>query len=280
MARRRRKPGLEKLLKSLAQLPWPVCLVLAVAAYFGFGILAARPVPDSTNLTNMGEMLIGEWLHVAGAVGQLLAPILLCIAAIMSFVAQRHRSGLLRKSQSTSGDTTINAMRWQDFEQVVFAWLETKNYSVTETATGADGGVDLIAKRDGEITLVQCKHWRATKVGVSVVRELYGLIAAQNATHGIVVSIGEFTETAHEFASGRNIELIDMRRLLREQGNKPHTPEPGPELNLEASNSQATRCPHCGSPMVRRVAKKGLNAGNEFFGCRRFPSCRGTREIK
>lgn len=38
-----------------------------------------------------------------------------------------------------------------------------------------------------------------------------------------------------------------------------------------------TGCPVCGGPMVRRQAKRGANAGNHFFGCSRYPACKGTR---
>lgn len=34
-------------------------------------------------------------------------------------------------------------------------------------------------------------------------------------------------------------------------------------------------CPRCSSQMVRRVAKSGENAGKEFWGCTKFPACRG-----
>lgn len=34
-------------------------------------------------------------------------------------------------------------------------------------------------------------------------------------------------------------------------------------------------CPVCSSPMVKRSAKRGANAGNEFWGCPRYPSCKG-----
>jgi DNA-binding helix-hairpin-helix protein with protein kinase domain len=40
--------------------------------------------------------------------------------------------------------------------------------------------------------------------------------------------------------------------------------------------SQVT-CPRCGSSMVRRTANQGPNAGGGFWGCSRFPQCRGTR---
>lgn len=33
-------------------------------------------------------------------------------------------------------------------------------------------------------------------------------------------------------------------------------------------------CPKCGAKLVRRIAKKGANAGNEFWGCSAFPKCR------
>ncbi len=38
-------------------------------------------------------------------------------------------------------------------------------------------------------------------------------------------------------------------------------------------------CPKCGEPMVRRTAKRGKNAGAEFWGCPKFPKCRGVRQV-
>ncbi|TVS08559.1 MAG: hypothetical protein EA417_22595 [Gammaproteobacteria bacterium] len=31
--------------------------------------------------------------------------------------------------------------------------------------------------------------------------------------------------------------------------------------------------------MVKRTASRGANAGKQFWGCSRYPACRGTREI-
>jgi hypothetical protein len=38
-------------------------------------------------------------------------------------------------------------------------------------------------------------------------------------------------------------------------------------------------CPRCSSPMQQRLARQGRNAGNYFWGCSRYPSCKGTRPI-
>ncbi len=37
------------------------------------------------------------------------------------------------------------------------------------------------------------------------------------------------------------------------------------------------RCPRCGGNLVVRVAKKGNNAGNKFYGCSNYPRCRYTK---
>jgi len=38
-------------------------------------------------------------------------------------------------------------------------------------------------------------------------------------------------------------------------------------------------CPNCGAPMISRVARRGAYEGETFYGCTRFPSCRGKRSI-
>ena len=41
--------------------------------------------------------------------------------------------------------------------------------------------------------------------------------------------------------------------------------------------SRAPSCPECGSPMQQRKARKWPNTGQSFWGCTRYPACRGTR---
>jgi hypothetical protein len=36
-------------------------------------------------------------------------------------------------------------------------------------------------------------------------------------------------------------------------------------------------CPTCNSAMVIRTARRGANQGSKFWGCPRYPDCRGTR---
>lgn len=48
----------------------------------------------------------------------------------------------------------------------------------------------------------------------------------------------------------------------------------------QSVKEDAPMCPECGKPMLKRVAKKGVNSGKEFWSCSGFPDCRGTRKIE
>ena len=46
----------------------------------------------------------------------------------------------------------------------------------------------------------------------------------------------------------------------------------------QSMQSNAPVCPKCGKPMIKRMAKKGVNAGKEFWSCSGYPDCNGSRK--
>ncbi len=177
-------------------------------------------------------------------------------------------------------------MSWKQFERLVGEGFRLQGYRVVETGGGgADGGIDLVLNKDGEKYLVQCKQWRAFRVGVDVVRELYGVMAAKGAAGGFVVTSGRFTDEARKFAEGRNVQLMDgtqLRVLIKQAAG---TPQQGAAKSGDGSPggvapfAAAPSCPICAKVMVQRTAKRGANAGNAFWGCSGYPDCKGTRAI-
>lgn len=47
----------------------------------------------------------------------------------------------------------------------------------------------------------------------------------------------------------------------------------------QSVQSDAPACPLCGKPMIKRVAKKGVNSGKEFWSCSDYPKCNGTMKM-
>lgn len=48
----------------------------------------------------------------------------------------------------------------------------------------------------------------------------------------------------------------------------------------ETIQESSPRCPKCGSEMVLRTAKRGDNQGGKFWGCSKYPECRGIINIE
>lgn len=286
MARRKSSPA-EDLVDVIALLPWWGCIALAMVSYIVLHKLAVPP-QGPLQPGQMGALLQRTMVAGLATAGQFIVPTLCMIAGLVSFLRRRKREMLVANvTQSKSADA-LNGMSWSEFELLVGEAFRLQGYQVSERGgPGADGGVDLVLRKGNEKFLVQCKQWKAYKVGVDIVRQLFGVMAAQGAAGGFVVTSGTFTADAREFANGRNIKLVDGPKLfgLIQQARSSADRQP-PQASAIASKSPtssaspdvaAPMCPTCQSSMVRRVAKKGVNAGSQFWGCSRYPACRGTR---
>lgn len=297
MARRGKTSPAEDIMDLVAMLPWWLGVVLALASYLLLHSVASQQVVATAQPNQVGAMVTQTlWKTLAG-VGQYILPILCLAGAGMSAWRRRARRNLVTDVAQSKATDALDGMSWREFEMLVGEGFRLQGYQVVETGGGgADGGVDLVltkpGKNGGEKFLVQCKQWRAFKVGVDVVRELYGVMAARGATGGFVVTSGRFTDEAVSFASGRNVNLVDgpkLYGLIRQakagidrspaRSGSSSSAAAAPAVPPNPAQMQAARCPLCAKPMVRRTAKRGANAGSEFWGCTGYPACRGTRPI-
>lgn len=272
---RRRESELEALLDLAGRLPWWLGLLLAAGSWLGLHALATGPAPTA----QLPGDLSGPVLQGMARVGQFLVPALFLLGALISGARRLHRRRLLGHARQAPGTADLLQLSWQDFERLVGEAFRREGYAVSEAKAGPDGGVDLVLRKAGERHLVQCKRWRAHKVGVEIVRELYGVMAARGAAGGYVVSAGTFTPEARRFAQGRNIRLWDGAALKARIRGEPLEAASAAAPVTETEETAAP-CPVCGAPMVRRLARRGAQAGQPFLGCSRFPDCRGTRALE
>jgi restriction system protein len=292
MARRRKQSPFEDLIDLAALLPWWITLPLALIAYLWLHSIAISPIPTLANPAEFNSQLRGMMLRGLAAPAQYLLPAALVIGAIASVFGRIRRKKLF--NSVAMNENTLESISWREFELLVGEAFRRKGFTVQETGQGgADGGIDLVLLKDGGKYLVQCKQWRRQQVHVNVVRELFGVMAAEGAKGGFVVISGRFTEDAKAFAQGKNLQLIegaelnDMIRQSRATAarrNSQSTTNKTPYQTTSVSDPvvqtyRATQptCPTCQAPMVQRVAKRGSNVGNSFWGCSQFPKCKTTR---
>ena len=284
MARKRRQGAFEDLIDIAAMLPWWAGVLLALIAYFVLHHYATAEIVALASPGQMGAVLASQFGKTLATFGQYLIPLAFIIGAGISAYGRHKRTALFTDVQESSSASALNGMYWQEFEMLVGEAFRRRGYTVAETGGGgADGGVDLVLRKDGEKFLVQCKQWKAFKVGVTTIRELYGVMAAGGAAGGFVVTSGVFTQEAKSFAEGRNIGLIDgseLTAMIKSTQRQRQAAAARPEPRSAPAANANQDCPKCGGSMIKRIAKQGANAGKAFWGCSNFPQCRGVVSIE
>ena len=288
MGRRRSEPGAEAFIRFLSGVPWWVGPICAVLAYLAFRVvlpaILAHVSSGSGQTINPFTTFLAPW-------SVRLAPLAGVFVLLLWGLAELTKLKNRRRLDKQTGLASIGDLSWAEFEELVAEAYRREGYAVERTGNASgDGGVDVILRRDGQTTLVQCKHWKTWRVRVNVVRELRGAMAGAGADYGIVVSYGAFTSDAAAFAEANRITLIggnelvelirSVQRTPRRSGSAPAVgrvqADDRPEPSSTASQVPPA-CPVCGSAMVRRTARRGVNAGSQFWGCPRYPMCQGTR---
>lgn len=102
------------------------------------------------------------------------------------------------------------------FEDLVAELFRDMGYEVSLTPRTKDGGKDVKAFRKEPfgtiLTLVECKRYSPDrKVGVGIVRALYGVVHLEGASHGVIATTAFFTRDAKEM-----VEQVPFRLSLRD----------------------------------------------------------------
>jgi|SRR5208283_4188097 len=287
---RRKTSTFEDLMEAVSKLHWWVGTLLALVSYLGLHAIASRPVTITiTSPGQMGNAVVKGLISSLAMFGQYVLPFAFSMGAMVSAINSIKNKKLYNRVESRSDVAALNEMSWGDFEHLVGEYFRRSGFQVTqEGGNGPDGGMDLLLRKNSETHLVQCKQWKAYKVGVQPVREFYGVMSSRGAAGGYFVTSGAYTEEAREFVRGLNVELIDGTRLremidmARKQSEASITNNESPQAVvdpvLQQDRHESTTCPKCGGQLIERVAKKGSFSGKSFLGCSNYPRCKYIRK--
>jgi hypothetical protein len=164
----------------------------------------------------------------------------------------------------------LYAIDWFQFETVAARILEADGWAVQKSGgANPDGGADVLATRNGQKAVVQCKHWRRWEIRPKIIRELLGTkTSAQfTADEAILFTLSECTEAALKCAGENNVTIYDAGTI------EAAIERLGIERFPELTNPDNKRCPKCGAPMVLRDKME-----TPFWGCSTYPRCYGKIE--
>ncbi|WP_232056734.1 restriction endonuclease [Methylomonas rhizoryzae] len=175
----------------------------------------------------------------------------------------------------------LKSLEWKRYEEVCMEYLRIKNCQANVTCIGADGGIDIkIADSAGTVFAIgQCKAWNR-QIGVSLIRELYGVMAADKVKHGIFLTTSEYSKDALEFAKGKNLLLVDCDELVGLINGLNEIDKRRIDLIATAGDYTTPTCVRCNVKMIKRTARNGKNAGGNFWGCPNYPKCKNTMQVR
>ncbi len=160
----------------------------------------------------------------------------------------------------------LRAMHPSEFEQYIAHLFTQLGYKAYAVGQSHDGGIDVIAEKDGVKSYIQCKKFITREVTVGAVRDFCGALAHHYAhAQGYFITTNTFTLEARKFAESEPIELVDGFKLVEyiHMAEKKQKAEP--------TISEINVCPSCGGALIPRDGKYG-----KFYGCSNYPTCTYT----
>ncbi len=221
-----------------------------------------------------------------------LAVFFVCFVGIVFFITRIIRRARINKAMVTDDYDTMSG---EEFEEFCADVLRGNGYTGVEvTKASGDHGVDILANKDGLKYAIQCKRY-SKPVGNKAIQEVYSGKDIYKADIAVVMSNMNFTGQAIEDAKKLRVELWGRNKIysLQKAGGvevenyTSQSLENIKELKDRISNTRENQplenegliCPKCGGNLVLRTAKKGANAGSQFYGCSNYPNCKYTRDV-
>ncbi len=134
------------------------------------------------------------------------------IRLVMEAKSRLRKSLESKMLQSMSDISWWSKLSGVEFERAVAAIYQEQGFSVEFTPQTKDGGVDLILRRNNQISIVQCKRYSGS-VGVAAIRELVGVRASwPEAKDAILATLYDFSSGAQTFAIKHNVTLFSVAK--------------------------------------------------------------------
>lgn len=160
----------------------------------------------------------------------------------------------------------LRKLKPAEFEDYIAFLFSELGFTTEKVGGSYDGGIDVIATKDGAKHYIQCKKYISSQVSVGAIRDFYGALTDKMANgKGYFITTNKFTLEAEKFAETKLIELIDGYKLL--QYIKMAKMD-----NDEYFKKEIEVCPKCGGSLIERSGKYG-----KFFGCSNYPKCNFTK---
>jgi restriction system protein len=167
-------------------------------------------------------------------------------------------------------------IEWRRFEALCESLFAQAGFETRTESHGPEAGADtwLYAPGvDAPAAVVHCRHWPGKPVGVTELRDFFGVMASHKPHRGTFATSSTFSADAQQFAKEHGISALDGPRLLAQIASRTTAQQHALLAIAYEGEYWRPTCANCGIKMVERP-KRDRKAS--FWGCTDFPRCRFT----
>jgi restriction system protein len=103
-------------------------------------------------------------------------------------------------------------MGWRDFSVLVEEALRQQGFVVSRLN---EGPADFQIEKNGRVTLVSAKRWKAATVGAEHLRELLAVRESRDAFSCTCMSLGVFSQAAIDLANDSPVQLLGSANIAQ-----------------------------------------------------------------
>jgi restriction system protein len=175
----------KSLFARLLRAPWWVSFAVAVVVTAGMFALLPKDLKAAAALSGVPFVVIG-------------------------LIAAWKQRGTLSPKQIEDALQKLAAMSAREFTDTLAAAYERDGYKVERYNKP---GADLAIEKQGYVTLVSCKRWKAANHGIEPLRELLAAMEKAETGRGVYVAINNVSDAATQFAEKNGIRVLSDSQL-------------------------------------------------------------------
>ena len=138
--------------------------------------------------------------------------VFVAISGLLWFLRMKKKAKL-RQALLLAGTANPMQLTPEQYEQFCATLLENNGWSTRLTKKSGDFGADIIAEKNGERLVIQCKQW-SKSVGIQAVQEAHTAVSHYKATRGLVVTTTGYTPAAKNIAKSAGVRLLSHTDLV------------------------------------------------------------------
>lgn len=155
----------------------------------------------------------GDFIHNVQTALPSVSRMLAFLFVVIGFISLYQKNYKKSFHHYQSNLKELNKMSWNEFEHLITQYFKKIGFTIKRTNDSLEANfTNLEAYKDNHKIIIYCEYWNIKNLNAHPIREAYKEVDSKDQLY--VITTGNFTTSAKEFAQGKKVELINGYKLV------------------------------------------------------------------